>query len=209
MTTGELIRKLRKAKGISVDSLANQTGISRATLFRYENGEIAKIPMKNIITIAKIIEVAATELIANEEAREMLTDIPDTEEIPMMNKLPLLGKIACGEPLLAEGNIEEYQAVPINVDADFILRCKGDSMINARIYDGDIVYVKSQSYAENGSIVVAIIEDSATLKRVYRYPDKVVLQPENPAYPPLIYTERDFKKVYIVGKVVGFMSTNF
>ncbi len=206
MSTGEIIKATRKAKGFSVKVISEQTGISSATLFRYENGEISKIPMNNIIAIAKVLQVPTAKLMGDNSPEVMGGDIAGTEPLPAFKMLPILGQIACGEPLFAEGNISGYQGVPSDIPADFILRCQGDSMINARIYHDDIVYVKSQNYGENGDIVVAMIDDCATLKRLYKYPGQVVLQPENPNYPPLIYTENDFENVFIIGKVVGFTS---
>jgi repressor LexA len=120
--------------------------------------------------------------------------------------LPLVGEIAAGGPLLAEDNIEEYLAVPEVIErrgADFLLRVKGDSMIEAGILDGDIVVVKREQTAENGDIVVALAgtdeaADEATVKRFFRENGRVRLQPENAALEP-IYADH----VQIIGKVTG------
>lgn len=128
--------------------------------------------------------------------------------MPRMNQIPLIGTIACGEPILAEENIEEHVDIPEHIHADFALRCKGDSMIGARIHDGDIVYIRQQPSVDNGQIAAVLIEDEATLKRVYVSPGSVVLQPENPSYPPLVYTGEEMAEVRVLGKLVGFTSTD-
>ncbi len=103
-----------------------------------------------------------------------------------------------------EGSIEAGS----NLKVDYCLRCKGDSMINARIFDGDIVFIKQQPVVENGEIAAVIIEDEVTLKRVYFYPEEntVMLQPENPRYRPLIYSGSDLERIRILGKAIAFHS---
>ena len=115
--------------------------------------------------------------------------------------LPLVGQVAAGEPILAEENIEEYLEVPDVIGGetgDYILRVKGDSMRDAGILEGDYVVVQQADDADNGEIVVALIEDEATVKRFYREKDRVRLQPANKAYKPI--RTRDAK---VLGRVVG------
>jgi repressor LexA len=115
--------------------------------------------------------------------------------------LPLIGQVAAGAPILAEENIEEYLDIPAVVggeNGDYVLRVKGDSMKDAGILEGDYVVVRQASDARNGEIVVALIEDEATVKRFYREKDRVRLQPANSAYKPI--RTRDAS---VVGKVVG------
>lgn len=125
--------------------------------------------------------------------------------------VPLIGSIACGTPILADENIEKEIMLPEDISADFCLRCKGDSMINARIYDGDIVFIRKQPIVENGEIAAVLIDEmadvsEATLKRVYIYEDKIMLIAENPAYPPMVYSNEDMNSVRIAGKAVAFLS---
>ena len=129
-------------------------------------------------------------------------------EQPGVERLPLVGEIAAGGPLLAEENVEEHVAVPellAHGGADFLLRVKGDSMVNAGILDGDLVVVRRQDTARDGEIVVALAgddesADEATVKRFYREAGRVRLQPENDALEP-IYAAH----VKILGKVVGVL----
>lgn len=118
--------------------------------------------------------------------------------------VPLVGRVAAGEPILAQENIEDVLPLPIDLasaDGSFLLKVQGESMIEAGILDGDILIVRQQQTAENGDIVVAILDgEDATVKRFFRYGDRVVLKPENRAMEPIIARE-----VSIVGKVIGLI----
>lgn len=118
-------------------------------------------------------------------------------------KLPVIGKVSAGMPILAVENIEEYYPVPIDLikgyeKESFILKVRGESMINAGILDGDYIIVRKQTTANNGEIVVALIEDNATVKRFYKENNFIRLQPENPSMDPIIV-----KDVFILGIVKG------
>ena len=136
--------------------------------------------------------------------------IPYLLPLPKNNRVPRLGSIACGEPILAQENIEDYDNAPEGVNCNFTLKCKGDSMVGARINDGDIVYIRQQDEVENGEIAAVLVDDAgesdATLKRVYLYDNQIVLQAENPKYSPWVYTGEDMNKVRIIGKAVAFLS---
>ena len=138
------------------------------------------------------------------------SNVANISPLPQTNKKPRLGVIACGEPITAEENIDDYDEVPEDIKCDFTLLCKGDSMINARINDGDIVYIRQQDEVNNGEIAACLVdgefETEATLKRYFRYDDKIVLQAENPMYPPFVYVNEEMNKVHIIGKAVGFTS---
>ena len=123
-------------------------------------------------------------------------------------RVPLLGEIACGEPIIAEESFECYVEAGTNIKCDFCLRARGDSMINARIFDGDIVFIRQQSIVNNGEIAAVIIENEATLKRVYlnKAEGKLVLQAENPSYEPLVYVGEELDHIRILGKAVAFQS---
>ena len=125
-----------------------------------------------------------------------------------LKKFPMLGEIACGEPIWADEDKESYIMADMDIQADFCLTAKGDSMINARINDGDIVFIRQMPMVENGDIAAVIIDNEATLKRVYYYPEKnkLVLNPENPAFEPLVYINEELDTIRILGKAVYFMS---
>ena len=138
--------------------------------------------------------------------------IPNILPLPEMTAKPLIGTIACGTPILAVENIEDRVMVPKDIRCDFVLRCKGDSMINACIMDGSLVYVREQPDVENGDIAAVIIEDdsdchAATLKRVYKSAKSITLMPENNRYAPTVFTLDEMNRVRILGVVVAW--TNF
>jgi repressor LexA len=129
------------------------------------------------------------------------------QPIPSTSKRPRLGVISCGNPIDTPENFDGYDDVPDMFDCDFTLVCEGDSMMGARICDGDIVYIKQQPTIENGQIAAVLIDgDEKLLKRVYITDESIILQAENPAYPPRSYHREDMNRVSIIGKVVGFTS---
>lgn len=132
-------------------------------------------------------------------------NIPNILKIkPSTKKIPLLGTIAAGTPILADENIEDYIDLDKEIQADFALRIKGDSMINANIKDGDIVFIHKQSDVDDGDIAAVLIEDSATLKRVFKIGGIIQLRAENSKYPPI--TLNGDKSVYILGKATYKLS---
>ena len=143
------------------------------------------------------------------ESLPTIFDIPGVQPLPKTYSVPLLGEIACGDPILAEQNIAEIITVPDSVKgADFALTCKGDSMINARIFDGDIVYIHLQDTVENGEIAAILIDDEATLKKVYYSTgsDRITLRPCNPLYPDYEFAGEELNKIRILGKAIAFTS---
>ena len=154
---------------ISYGELSKKTNIPKSALQRYATGETEKIPITRIEVIAKALNTTAQFIMGwdeNESYNNDIFSIPGINPIPKTYKRPRLGTIACGEPILAEENIEAYDDIPDNIKCDFTLICKGDSMVNARINDGDIVYIKQQSQVDNGEIAAVLIDNEATLKRV-------------------------------------------
>ena len=210
-------KQLRKECGLTQQGLATELGFTKSSVNMYERGE-REPGLESLETIADFFNVDMDYLLgasntpnrflaAADESANTSTTAPDNiMPMPKTYTVPLLGAIACGEPILAAENIEDNVEVPEHIHADFALRCKGDSMINARIHDGDIVYIRQQPSVNNGEIAAVLIGDEATLKRVYVYEDHVVLQPENPAYEPLVYFKDAMQAVRILGKAVGFTS---
>ena len=200
------LKELRKGRGMTLEELAEAVGTSRQTIHRYENGRISNIPPEKVERLAEALGTTPTALMGwDEELSAKYENI-----LPISIKsLPMLGEIACGEPIYAEESHDSYVAVNTDLDADFCLRAHGDSMIGARIYDGDTVFIRSQSSVDNGEIAAVIINDEATLKRVYFYPEegKLVLSPENPRYAPLVYVNSELDQIKIIGKAVAFQST--
>ena len=209
MSVGKRIKFLREYNKISQTELAIAIGVSKQTLYKYENYIITNIPSDKIEAIAKITNVTPAYVMGWTDEQSTQKDIynyPNIEPLPKMKKVPLLGTIACGEPILAEENIEDYINMPETTNGTFALRCKGDSMINARIFDGDIVYIREQPDVENGEIAAVLVDNEATLKRVYKYDNRIELRPENPTFKVLNYENEDLNNIKILGKAVGFFS---
>lgn len=195
-------------KEISYGELAEKTGIPKSALQRYATGQTEKIPIDRLEKIATAIGTSAAYLMGWEpEERPAIPAASNILPMPEMRKIPLLGTIACGAPVLADEHIEGQVDIPVNIHADFALTCKGDSMINARIYDGDIVYIRQQDTVENGEIAAVLIETEATLKRFKRLPDRIILEPENPMYKPLVFWNEEMNALRILGKAVAFTSS--
>ena len=205
MTIGNRIKARRLEIGLSVDQVADKIGKNRATVYRYESNEIEKFPLDILYPLAEALQTSPAYLMGWENmSGEALPD--NVIPMPEMRKIPLIGSIACGAPILAEEHIDEYIDIPKHINADFALTCKGDSMINARIFDGDIVYIRQQDMVENGEIAAVLIDGEATLKRVKLYEDHISLEPENPQYRPLVYWGEEMNTVRILGKAAAFTS---
>lgn len=203
MTIGDLIKQRRLSLGYTLEEVAKQVGTSKQTIHRYETGIISNIPSDKIEAIAKVLQTTPAYIMGWEsEANKYDNIIP----LPNMNKIPLLGTIACGEPILAQENIECEIDIPEDISADFALRCSGNSMIDARILDGDIVYIHQQPTVNNGEIAAVLIGDEATLKKVYLTESTLTLVACNTAYQPLVYTNEQLNEIRILGKAVGFTS---
>ena len=205
MTFKEKIKARRLELGLTLDEVAKIVGVSNATISRWESGAIENQRRDKLVLLAKALRLSPTELI---DTPENSSFIPADNIIPMpkMRKVPLIGTIACGEPILADENLDGEVDIPDHVRADFALRCKGDSMITARIFDGDVVYVRQQEDVDNGQIAAVLIGDEATLKRVYKYPGRLELRPENPTFPVLQYEGEQLADVRILGLAVAFTS---
>lgn len=203
-TISEKIKSLMKKREISYGDLSRLTQIPKSALQRYATGETGKIPLDRVKSIAAALHADPSYLLGWNSG-----GIPEARNIfPLgkMKKVPLLGNIACGNPILAEENIEGYIDIEEGVAADFALTCIGDSMIGARIMDGDLVYIHQQPEVENGDIAAVLIDDEATLKRVYYYPERIILQAENPSFPPMVFQGSELDGVHIIGKAVYFRS---
>ena len=205
-SVGQNIKEQRLKNKLTLLEVANKLGVKEATMQRYESGEIKNIKHDTIVKLAKIFSCSPAYLMGWEDE----DDLPPYPNIMPIKtkKFPLLGEIACGEPIFATEDRESYIEAGADIKADFCLKAKGDSMINARIMDGDIVFIRKQPTVNNGQIAAVIIDDEATLKRVYYYPEKgkLMLQAENPNYEPLMYVGEELNQIRIIGLAVAFQS---
>ena len=219
MNLGEIIKEYRKTNKISMGDLAEKTGISKSYISIIEsnfkmNGR-KKAPVPSIQTIKKLADGTGLNFEDLLKSIDGEISLVENDDIKVNNihpitfkKIPMLGSIACGEPIYADQEYEMVDMAESNVHADFCLTAQGDSMINARIFDGDIVFIQSSQEVPDGSIAAVIIDDTATLKRFYYHKEQnmVVLRAENPMYKDLIFMNDDISKIRVLGKAVAFQS---
>ena len=203
MTLGERIKKLRKEKGISVDKLADLIGKDRATIYRYESKDIENMPTGVLEPLAKALGTTPAFLMGWESNEKALP--ANLLPLKKVRRIPILGRIPCGQPILAEQNFEGSVMLPEDVNADFVLKCQGDSMIDASIQDGDLVFIKESPVVENGEIAAVVIGEEATLKKVYRHGDTLTLVPANTDYEPLVFKKNEMNNIRICGKAVAVL----
>lgn len=197
-------------RNMKAADLSKRTGVSEGTISCYINGKY-EAKQNRVRVFADALNVNPAWLMGydvpieiDEQPNSGFFIPPGFEPLPKMVKKPLVGTIACGDPITAEQNIEDYVDVPDNIRCDFCLRCHGDSMIDAHIEDGDIVYIRIQPEVNDGEIAAVRIGDEATLKRVYYDGDSITLVPENRSYRPKTYSGPDLDNIHIEGKAVGF-----
>lgn len=191
------ISELRTQMGITMKEAAARLGMPYTTYVNYEKGT-REPNSETLIQLARFFGTTIDNLLGKTDALIP----PGFQPMPEMSAVPLVGRIACGTPILAEQNIEARIGVPALWRADFALTCHGNSMA-AMIQDGDIVCIRKQPEVENGEIAAVRIGEEATLKRFYRQGDTVMLQAENPAFSPLVYTRDQLNEITIEGRVVG------
>lgn len=191
------ISELRTQMGITMKEAAARLGMPYTTYVNYEKGT-REPNSETLIQLARFFGTTIDNLLGKTDALIP----PGFQPMPEMSAVPLVGRIACGTPILAEQNIEARIGVPALWRADFALTCHGNSMA-AMIQDGDIVCIRKQPEVENGEIAAVRIGEEATFKRFYRQGDTVMLQAENPAFSPLVYTRDQLNEITIEGRVVG------
>ena len=198
-------------RDMRASELALQTGLSKARISQYVNGKF--VPKSDaVLLIAEALGVSELWLLgktANMDPHPHAS-VPCPDNIAPLRLRPVrrLGAIACGLPILAVEDTEETYVTAADTTADFCLTAKGDSMIGARIFDGDEVFIQQTDVVENGEIAAVVVDGEATLKRLYYYPaeEKLILEADNPAYKPLVFTGAELESVYVLGRAVAFQS---
>lgn len=211
-TIGNRIRNRREELGLSQDELGKRLGYkSRSSINKIELDQ-RNLTQSKIKAIADALETTPSYIMGWDEPDQKF----DEEKLKFFDnlfpitvkKFPLLGNIACGKPIFADEHFEAYVETGANIKADFCLRAKGDSMIGARIQDGDIVFIHKQEMVDDGEIAAVLIDDEATLKRVYYDQENGILQlfAENPQYKTMRFTGEELDHIRILGKAVAFQS---
>lgn len=207
MEMNRRIRERRLALNLTQEELAHRLGMQKSAIAKYESGRVENIKRSTLAKMSEILECSPAYLMGWDDAD---SQIPSFDNIlPIQTKrVPLLGEIACGQPIFCTEDRESYVEAGTDVRADFCLKARGDSMVGARILDGDLVFIQRDAELENRQIFAVAIDDEATLKRVYYDAKSQVLQlmAENSRYAPLIYTGETLDHVHILGKAVAFQS---
>lgn len=200
MSLGSRLRERRQQLGLTLEEVAQAVGVSKSTVQKWESGTIEDMRLAKAAGLAKVLKVSPLWIMGISES------MTDPTPKAKAKRVPVLGCIAAGDPIVANEEHEEYIELSSGPDADFCLRVQGDSMIDARICDGDLVFIRRQPTVENGEIAAVLIDDEVTLKRVYRTPDGIILKAENQKYEPIFFSNRDAKQIRILGKAVAFQS---
>ena len=204
----DILKHLRKSENMNQLELANAIGVSRSTIGMYESGQ-REPDFETMEAIADYFNVSMDYLLGKSPDK-LVDNIFKYDNISpvRLKRFPMLGEIACGEPIYAAEDKKSYVMADMDIHADFCLIAKGDSMINARICDGDIVFIREMPIVENGEIAAVIIDDEATLKRWYYYKEdnKLMLVADNPKYAPLVYMNEELNMIRCLGKAVYFTS---
>lgn len=197
---GKKLRELRKIEGWTQQEVANKLGVSKQTYSHYEN-EKRKPGLEMIKKLAEVYQVDLDRVFGNVSVSTVAEKEEKYNYNSQVEYLPIVGRIACGAKKLAYEDIEGYEAVPkdwVRGGEYFLLRANGDSMINARINDGDKLLIRRQCDVDNGEIAAVLIDGEATLKRVFKTNGSLILQAENSKYEPIVVKKGD---VRIIGKL--------
>lgn len=204
MEIGKILKQRRLELKLTLEDVGNAVGVGKSTVKKWEDGYIANMKRDKIASLASILQISPSVIMGwNDENGTFVNNIIP---MPNFNTVPLLGTIACGEPILAAENLEGEVSIPDDIKADFALRCSGDSMIDARILDGDIVYIRQQPTVNNGEIAAVLIGEEATLKKVFISEGTITLLACNSNYQPFVYSGEKLNEIRILGKAVGFTS---
>lgn len=195
------IRELRISAGLSQDELAKKTGYNdRSSIAKIEAGKV-DLTQSKLVAFADALNTTPGYLMGWEPDNK--PPIPaGFQPLPKRDRIPRVGQIACGTPILAEENVETYDEVPSDWHADFTLLCQGDSM-EPKIKDSDVVAIHCQPMVENGEVAAVLIDGEATLKRVFLFDDHIELRAENPTFPTILRIGEDMNTITIEGKAVG------
>ena len=202
MDLGEKIRLVRHQRGMTLEDVGDACGVGKSTVRKWESGQIANMRRDKIALVANALGVTPAYLMGWDESPALPT-MPANIVPVKRHTVPLLGEIAAGQPIYADEEHDLCVAVDDDIRCDFALRVRGDSMIDAGIYDGDVVLVRQQEDVDDGQIAVVLIDDEATLKYLYHQPGGVQLVPANRRYSPWSYTGEAAAQVRILGLAVA------
>lgn len=205
MEVKDIIKARRQELNLTMKEVANIVGVNEGTISRWESGDIANMKRDKIMALSKALQLSPAVIMEWDDSYSPIPYLDNLSPITK-TKFALFDGIAAGEPRYIPDGVELYVESTTKINADYALKVHGDSMIGARIHDGDYVFIRIQPEVENGEIAAVRIGDSATLKRVYFYREKslLILKAENPEYEDMIYQDSELEDVQILGKAVAF-----
>lgn len=226
---GDLIKEYRTTHKMSMDVFAKMSGISKAYISMLENdrnpktGKPIEPSLEIYIAVAKatgktledimieagneaMVRLGKKASLDTDKIDHLISSLPELHPIQSIRPVPILGEIACGTPIFCEENFDGYVGIDTaRMKGEFALYCHGNSMIEAGISEGDLVLLRKTPDVENGAIAAVYIDGEATLKKIYRDKDNIVLQPCNRDYSPIVIPmkEAEEKDVFIIGECIG------
>lgn len=208
MTVGEKIKKRRIELGLTLEEVGNMVGVGKSTVRKWETGYIANMRRDKIAKLSAALQIPPTDLMDWEETSAYNKQkLPDNTIFLHFSdkKVPLIGGVACGEPIYREEEESTSFHIPQGCDCDFCMRCHGDSMTGSGIHEGDIIYIKQMPIVDNGQMAAVRVENEYTLKIVYydREANLITLVATNPAVSPLSYHDEQLDQIEIIGRAVG------
>ena len=220
MKLSQRLAQLKAERGLTTEALSLKSGVPKGTINKLLNGETRNPTIGTLTALAEALECPLGRLSDDSSHRPPLPDaIPGVrrlgDALPRLRnadsilpvtrrRVPLLGAIAAGQPIYAEETLDDVECDGAP-SCDFALRVKGDSMVGARILDGDLVFIRRQDDVEDGQIAAVIVDGEATLKRVYHVKNGLQLLSENPRFPPMMFTLDEYGSIRILGRAVGFV----
>lgn len=204
----ERIHERRIEKGLTLAQVAEKLGVAEATAQRYECGSIKSIPYECMCAYGEILNCSPAYLMGWEDESSENTNNFKTID---SRQFPMLAGMVNEQPEYSDKTGEYYVMAGGDINADFCIRAQGNSMINAGIHDGDLVFIKKQNAVKNGEVAAVTLHNSGSivLKRVFYYVDKkmVILKSENPAYEDMIFTDNELADFNVIGKAIAFQSS--
>lgn len=210
MELREKLFRLKEARGLTTEALSGRSGVPKGTINKLLTGETRNPTSQTLKKLAVALGCPLEELLGKPseipgvfrlgEKRSESAELVHVQRRPV----PVLGEIAAGEPIFCDENVEF--AACDTVGCDFALRVRGDSMIGARLFDGDLVFIRRQEDVDDGQIAAVVVDGHATLKRVYHVPGGLHLLSENPKYPPMRFLFEEHEDLRILGLAVSFQS---
>lgn len=208
-----ILKSLREEKSLSQYELADIIGVKQSTVAMWESGK-NKPSYSTQLKLSEFFNVSIDYLLGRDKKTtnhdSLITSLLASGVLEPIKtkKVPMLGSVSCGEPIMMAAERDLFVNVSSSLNIDFVIKAKGDSMIGARIFDGDLVFVKEASIVDDGKIAVVAIDDEVVLKRFYydREKNTVILMSENSSYLPKSYKGEEIDQIRVLGQAVAFQS---